>query len=99
MNVEHVDVLIIGSGPLGCTFAKKILEETPFSVLVIDIGSKLTEIPGENLKNSALFKNDVNRFTGIVQAHQQLLSVPSSDADDSTLDPNGFNFDIKKYPG
>ena len=96
MSIEQVDVLIIGSGPLGCTFARKILDETPLSVLIIDIGANLSARPGENLKNSPLFQNDINGFTGIVQAHQQLISVPP---DDAVPNLNGFNFDITKYPG
>ena len=99
MNHQHVDVLIIGSGPLGCTFARKILDESDLSVLIVDIGAKLSANPGENIKNSAFFQNDINSFTGIVQAHQYLFSVPSNKANVPTLDPSAFHFDINKYPG
>ena len=99
MAVQHVDALIIGSGPLGCTFARKFLDETPLSVLIVDIGTMLTERPGENLKNCASFQNDSNEFIEIVQAHQQLLSLPSSEAEVTTSDSKGSNYDITKYPG
>ena len=99
MNVQHVDVLIIGSGPLGCTFARKILDETSFFVMIVDIGAKLSAIPGENTKNSAFFQSDINSFTGIVQAHLHPLSVPSNASNVPTLDPSAFHFDITKYDG
>ena len=96
----EVDVLIIGSGPLGCTFARKILDETEnIKVTIVDIGAQLSARPGENVKNAAFFQNDIDSFTGIVQAHQHLLSVPSNKSTTPTLDPSAYHFDVKKYGG
>ena len=96
--VEQVDVLIVGSGPVGCTFAQNILRNTDCSVTIVEIGAQLSAKPGEHLKNSAYFQREINNFSGILEAHQHLLSVPSSAAV-LTLDPSAFHFDIKKYPG
>ena len=41
----EVDVLVVGSGPLGCTFARK-LHEKGRSIYMIDAGAKLSETPG-----------------------------------------------------
>ena len=99
-KVLEVDVLIIGSGPLGCTFARKILDKTDdVRVTIVDIGAQLSARPGENVKNAAFFQSDINSFTGIVQAHQHLLSVPSDESTVPTLDPSAYHFDVHNYPG
>lgn len=51
-TVSHVDVLIVGSGPIGSTFAREINELSPeSSVLLVDAGPRLTETLGENVRN------------------------------------------------
>ncbi|MFG3289200.1 GMC oxidoreductase [Streptomyces sp. NPDC048179] len=48
------DVLIIGSGPIGSTFARVITEESPdLSILLVDAGPQLTSVPGVHVKNIA----------------------------------------------
>jgi heterodisulfide reductase subunit A-like polyferredoxin len=47
----NVDVLIIGAGPIGCTFARKLIE-TGRKVFMIDAGAQLSKRPGEHLKNA-----------------------------------------------
>ncbi|MFT4042330.1 MAG: GMC family oxidoreductase [Gordonia sp. (in: high G+C Gram-positive bacteria)] len=49
---ESVDVLIVGSGPVGSAFANQVLAHVPdAAVLVVDAGPRLTEAPGENIRN------------------------------------------------
>jgi 2-polyprenyl-6-methoxyphenol hydroxylase-like FAD-dependent oxidoreductase len=56
MDVEriHTDVLIIGSGPIGCTYARTLLEQPGIQVTMVDMGSQQSSIKGENLKNVQL---------------------------------------------
>ena len=74
------DVLIVGSGLLGCTFAKKLIEGG-HSVFMIDAGAKLSERPGWHLKNSFLYQRNVNQFTGVIEGHLHKLSVALNKSD------------------
>ncbi|MFT4081675.1 MAG: GMC oxidoreductase [Nocardioides sp.] len=48
----RVDLLIVGSGPAGSTFARIVHDARPDAqVLMVDVGPKLTEIAGENTRN------------------------------------------------
>jgi pyranose oxidase len=83
------DVLVAGSGPLGCTFARCFVEHGK-SVIMIDSGAQLSRRPGEHLKNSFVYQRDVDRFTPIVQGLLQPISVPSGTAATQALDPVAF---------
>jgi pyranose oxidase len=49
---KEVDVLIIGSGPIGATFARIISDQKPDAkILMIDLGPRLTDKAGQHLKN------------------------------------------------
>jgi choline dehydrogenase-like flavoprotein len=46
------DLLIVGSGPVGSTFARAVSERLPTArILMVDAGPVLTDPPGLNLKN------------------------------------------------
>ena len=49
---EHVRLLVVGSGPIGATFARRTLDTVPdATVLVVDAGPQLTDAPGANVRN------------------------------------------------
>ena len=83
------EVLVIGAGPLGCTFARKLVKSGK-QVLLIDTGSQLSDRPGWHLKNSFIFQRDVNRFTGVIKGHLEPISVPTNNSTVPTLDPASF---------
>ena len=111
-EVKECDVLIVGSGPLGATFARQILDPVfhgtePIPkrridlkrVLMIDAGAKLSERPGWHLKNSFLYQHNVNQFTGVITGHLHTLSIPPNKSGVPTLDPGAFTIDYNKYNG
>jgi pyranose oxidase len=53
-DTASFDVLIIGSGPVGCAFARIIAERRPeTSILMVEAGPQLTPRPGSHVKNLA----------------------------------------------
>ena len=51
---KEVDVLIIGSGPIGATYARIISDAKPEAkILMIDLGPRLTDKAGQHVKNIA----------------------------------------------
>ena len=96
-NID-VDVLVVGAGPIGCTFARTLVNAGR-SVFMIDAGPQLSPRPGWHLKNSYQFQRDINQFTGIIKGHLHTLSVPTDTSVVSTLDPASYKFNPKKYRG
>jgi choline dehydrogenase-like flavoprotein len=51
---RHVDVLIVGSGPVGSGFARAVHERSPTTrILMLEAGPRLTDRPGVHVKNIA----------------------------------------------
>ncbi|MFC0042202.1 GMC oxidoreductase [Actinomadura rayongensis] len=64
---ERVDLLVIGSGPAGAAFARRALDTAPdASVLIVEAGPRLTDVPGENVRNvpAALRRELQERVSG-----------------------------------
>lgn len=94
----HVDALIVGSGPVGCAFARKLVEAGQ-KVMMIDAGAKLSDRPGEHLKNAYLYQRNLDLFSSVIRGHLALLSLPSNRQPVVTLDPAAFRVDETKYQG
>ena len=93
-----VDVLIVGSGPIGATFARKLVEAGR-SVYMVDAGYRHSVRPGEHLKNSFLYQRNVDLFASVIRGHLHPLSIPTNNQPALTLDPGAFRFDANQYPG
>jgi pyranose oxidase len=82
----EVDVLIVGSGPVGCAFARKLVEAGR-SVMMVDAGPKLSGRPGEHLKNNFIYQRNVDRFAALIRAHLNPLSVCPANRSVAAADP------------
>jgi pyranose oxidase len=92
------DVLIIGSGPVGCAFARKLVDAGK-DVLMIDAGAQLSRRYGEHLKNSYLFQRNIDLFVSLIKGHLLPLSTATNREPVLTLDPSAFSYDPEKYAG
>lgn len=74
---EEYDVVIVGSGPVGCTFARKLIEAN-YKVAMVEAGTTESDPPGSHLKNAFRYQRDINSFTNVIRGHLQPLSVPTN---------------------
>ncbi|WP_055405121.1 MULTISPECIES: GMC oxidoreductase [unclassified Mycobacterium] len=88
-SVLEADVLVVGSGPIGATFARTLVEAGR-KVIVIDAGAQHSARPGEHLKNAFVYQRDLDRFTPIVQGLLNPVSVAPVGARRTVIDPLSF---------
>ena len=88
------DVLIIGSGPLGSTYAR-ILAMDGHEVTMIDAGPQLDRRPGRHMLNAFVHQQMTNLFNDVIQGHLQTLSVPIHSTYNSELSPFAYWADTK----
>ncbi|HWG97811.1 MAG TPA: pyranose oxidase [Pilimelia sp.] len=94
----RVDALIVGSGPVGCTYARELVGAGR-RVLMVDAGASLSERAGEHLKNAYLYQRNLDLFSSVIRGHLNLLSVPPNPRPEVTLDPGAFQIDTDRYRG
>jgi pyranose oxidase len=86
-----VDVLIVGSGPIGCAFARKLIEANRgWHVCMVDSGAQQSQRPGEHLKNAFVFQRNIDQFSPVIRGHLNTLSIPVDTRPMLTLDPGAF---------
>lgn len=88
-DLKDTEVLIVGSGPLGCTFARA-LAQAGRTVTMVDAGPQLSQRPGQHLKNAFVYQRDIDSFAPIVRAALRPLSVPVLEEEASAIDPIAF---------
>ncbi|KAJ7660888.1 putative pyranose oxidase [Mycena polygramma] len=71
-NIPEFDVFIAGSGPIGATFARCLVDAGysvgSIHVLMVEIGDQDTRVPGEHKKNEIEYQKDIDRFVKVIQA-------------------------------
>ncbi|CAG8768364.1 27150_t:CDS:2, partial [Racocetra persica] len=75
-DCDNYDVAIIGSGPVGCTFARKLIEAN-YKVVMLEAGSKESDLPGLHLRSAFRYQRDINSFNSVIRGHLHTLSVPT----------------------
>ncbi len=91
IEAMFVDVLIVGSGPAGCAFARKLIESNKdLHVCMVDAGAQQTPRPGEHLKNAFAFQRNIDQFVNVIKGHLNIISVPVDTRPSLTLDPSAF---------
>ncbi|KAF8322483.1 pyranose 2-oxidase [Clavulina sp. PMI_390] len=83
--VEYTDVFIAGSGPIGATFARTILQTSHYKVMMADIGSQDSKVVGEHHKNSIKYQKDIDTFVNVIKGALQPISVPPGETYIATL--------------
>jgi pyranose oxidase len=86
MRTREVDILVIGAGPAGSTYAR-ILAENGRKVTMLDMGPQYSKIPGENLKNSFPLQRNMGNFSNFIRGLLHPISIPASGGARSFLDP------------
>jgi pyranose oxidase len=69
----EVDVLVVGSGPVGATFARTLVDGGR-GVVMVDAGPQLSRRPGEHLKNHLAYQHGHRLFGTLVRGHLHPLS-------------------------
>ncbi|THV03944.1 pyranose 2-oxidase [Dendrothele bispora CBS 962.96] len=88
--IEKADVVIAGSGPVGMTYARTILEKTKATVLMIEVGSQDSPVIGEHHKNSIKYQKDIDAFVNVIKGALQTVSAPPADTYIPTLVGDGW---------
>ncbi|MCK2218498.1 GMC oxidoreductase [Actinomadura sp. ATCC 31491] len=89
---HHPDVLIIGAGPVGATYARVLLTlHENITVTIVDAGSQLSENQGMHLRNQRVYQDNWNTFGDVVTGNLQKFSrVLPGGGYQETLDRTAF---------
>ena len=88
-NDSHTDVLIIGSGPIGATYAR-FLVEAGMDVTMIDAGTHLSHRPGSHLQNAFKYQQQPNLFNDLITAHGEPYSIAPTNGGLTAVPPGTF---------
>lgn len=104
---RRVDVLVVGSGPVGATYARIIAERAPrASILMVEAGPRLTDIPGVHVRNisdeaeraeAVRLSEGPSRGSGadrLIAHFDATVDVPSPAPGTAFLNPTAFVADL-----
>jgi len=92
--IINTDVFIAGSGPIGCAFARTIIDKTAAieklkntKVFMSEVGSHSSPRLGWHHKNELGYQKDIDRFVHVIKGALSTLSVPTVDTYQPLLQP------------
>ncbi|KAI0265044.1 pyranose 2-oxidase [Gloeopeniophorella convolvens] len=89
VEVVYADVFIAGSGPVGCTFARNILEKRPKTkIFMSEVGSQVSPELGYHQKNDIGYQKDIDRFVHVIKGALSTTSIPPASTYVPTLTPS-----------
>lgn len=91
-KIDNFDVFIAGSGPIGATYAR-LLVDAGYNVVMTEIGDQDTRVPGAHKKNEIEYQKDIDRFVKVIQGALSTVSIPSSHTVVPTLNPAAWTPD------
>jgi len=91
-GVDGVDVFIAGSGPVGATYARKLVD-AGLSVVMCEMGGTDTKPAASHKKNEIEYQKDIDRFVNVIKGALSPVSVAANKAFVDTLDPASWNAD------
>lgn len=98
---KRADFVIVGSGPVGATFARKIREGLPnASIIMIDAGSQYSKLPGENAKNFYLYnwsEDGLDILSSMVKAELIPVSKVPANSYPEYLPPSALTYTTCNY--
>lgn len=74
-KVIETEVLVVGSGPIGATYTRKLVD-AGIKVLMVDIGEQATRLVGDHKKNSVAVQKDISLFTNSVKVSSHTYNSP-----------------------
>jgi len=87
---DGVDVFIAGSGPIGATYARKLVD-AGLRVVMCEMGATDTKPAASHKKNEIEYQKDIDRFVNVIKGALSPVSVPKSTTFVDTLDPSSWN--------
>nr|3BLY_A Chain A, Pyranose oxidase [Trametes ochracea] len=89
MDIKY-DVVIVGSGPIGCTYARELVgagyKVAMFDIGEIDSGLKI----GAHKKNTVEYQKNIDKFVNVIQGQLMSVSVPVNTLVVDTLSPTSW---------
>lgn len=99
--MKQAEFVIVGTGPVGSTFARKIREGLPdASIIMIDAGSQYSKLPGENAKNFYLHnwsEDGLDILSNMVKAELIPISNVTENSYPEYLPPSSLTYSTCNY--